>query len=38
MKRQILNIVNFIRGVEPRCEMDLVTPVRKQIELAKSMG
>lgn len=38
MKRQILNIVNFIRGVEPRCEMDLVTPVRKQIELAKKHG
>lgn len=32
-KRQIVNIINFIRGVEPRCEMDLVTPVKKQIEL-----
>lgn len=38
MKRQILNIINFIRGVEPRLEMDLVTPVRKQIELAKKHG
>ena len=38
MKRQILNLINFIRGIEPRCEMDLVTPVRKQIELANKYG
>ena len=38
MKRQILNIINFIRGVEPRLKMDLVTPVREQIALAKKHG
>ena len=32
-KRQIINIVNFIRGCEPRSPIDLVTPVQKQIEL-----
>ena len=35
MKRQIINIVNFIRGCEPREPMDLVLPVQKQIELMK---
>lgn len=34
-KRQIINIVNFIRGVEPREEKDLLTPVREQIRLMK---
>lgn len=32
-KRQIINIINFIRGVEPRENTDLLFPVRKQIEL-----
>ena len=32
-KRQILNIVNFIRAVEPRENVDLILPVKKQIEL-----
>ena len=32
---QIVNIVNFIRAVEPREPMDLVTPVREQIALMK---
>ncbi len=31
MKRQIVNIINFIRGCEPRQETDLYTPVREQI-------
>ena len=31
----IVNIVNFIRGVEPRVQVDLVEPVAKQIELAR---
>lgn len=35
IKKQIINIVNFIRAVEPRCPIDLVTPVKKQIELMK---
>ncbi len=34
-KRQIVNIVNFIRGVEPRVKMDLVEPVVEQIRLMK---
>ena len=33
MKRQIVNIINFIRGCEPRQEMDLYTPVIEQIKL-----
>lgn len=35
MKRQIINIVNFIRACEPRMEMDLFTPVIEQIRLMK---
>ena len=34
-KRQIINIVNFIRDTEPRLPMDLITPVKMQIELMK---
>lgn len=33
--RNIINIVNFIRGVEPRMPIDLVEPVARQIELMK---
>lgn len=32
-KRQIVNIINFIRGCEPRCQVDLVKPVREQLAL-----
>ncbi|MBE6768586.1 MAG: hypothetical protein E7549_06710 [Ruminococcaceae bacterium] len=32
-KRQIVNIVNFLRGVEPRMERDLLTPLKEQIRL-----
>lgn len=32
---QIMNIVNFVRGIEPRCEMDLYTPVAEQIRYNK---
>jgi len=32
-RRNIVNIVNFIRAVEPRLAMDLVLPVQRQIEL-----
>ena len=35
MKRQIVNIINFIRGCEPRLEVDLVGTVREQIKLMK---
>ncbi len=34
-KRQIVNIINFIRAVEPRLPMDLIEPVREQIALMK---
>ncbi len=36
--KQIINIVNFIRAVEPRVQMDLVEPVREQIRLMKEHG
>lgn len=35
MARQILNIVNFIRGCEPRAEVDLLEPVKQQISLLR---
>ncbi len=31
----IVNIINFIRGVEPRTPTDLIEPVQKQLELAE---
>lgn len=34
-KKQIVNIINFIRGCEPREEMDLLKPVQEQIRLMK---
>ena len=33
-----VNIVNFIRGVEPRFETDLLLPVRKQMEIIVAKG
>ena len=33
--RQIVNVINFIRGVEPRVKIDLKEPVREQIRLMK---
>jgi hypothetical protein len=33
--RGIVNIINFIRGQEPRCEVDLVAPVVNQMRLAR---
>ena len=33
--KQIMNIVNFVRGIEPRWEMDLFTPVEEQIKYNK---
>ena len=33
MKKQIVNIINFIRGVEPRVHVDLMEPVKEQIML-----
>ncbi len=37
-KRQIINIVNFIRGTEPRRDMDLYEPVVQQIRLMRELG
>ena len=37
-KKQIVNIVNFVRGCEPRREMDLIKPVTEQIRLMKQHG
>ena len=36
--RRVVNIINFIRAVEPRCAMDLAEPVRRQIELVSRHG
>ena len=33
--KQIVNIINFIRGCEPRSDMDLLRPVQEQIRLMK---
>ena len=35
---KIVNIINFIRGSEPRCEADLLTPVREQVKLVNKYG
>ena len=35
---RVVNIMNFVRGVEPRMEMDLLTPVKEEIKLNKKYG
>lgn len=35
MKKKIMNVVNFVRGIEPRWEMDLYAPVVNEIEVNK---
>jgi len=35
MKRQIVNLISFVRGAEPREPIDLVRPVREQLELLR---
>lgn len=38
-KRQILNIINFVRGVEPRWpDRDLLLPIKEQLRLMKEHG
>ncbi len=37
-KRQIVNIVNFIRACEPRSYVDLIEPVREQIRIMKEQN
>lgn len=36
--RNIVNIVNFVRGVEPRYQIDLVKPIRENIRLLQMHG
>jgi hypothetical protein len=38
MSKAIFNIINFIRGVEPRYEIDLVGTVERQIDLIQGHG
>ena len=35
-KRQVMNVITFIRGVEPRYEFDLMESVKEQIALLKT--
>lgn len=35
---RVVNIINFVRGLEPRCEVDLMTPVVEEIRLNKKYG
>lgn len=37
-KKNIVNIVNFIRGVEPRSSVDLLRPVEEQLKLLQTYG
>ena len=34
----VMNIVNFVRGYEPRKPMDLLTPIAEEIKIDKSYG
>ena len=34
----VMNIVNFVRGCEPRKPMDLLTPIAEEIKIDKSYG
>lgn len=35
---KVMNVVNFVRGCEPRIEVDLVEPIKKQLELLEKNG
>ena len=35
---KVMNVINFVRGCEPRLETDLVTPIKEQLELLKKTG
>ena len=37
-RNKVVNIINFVRGVEPRGECDLYTPVVEEIKLIKKYG
>lgn len=36
--KNIVNIINFVRGEEPRLEMDLITPIRQNISMLTKLG
>ena len=36
--RTVMNLVNFVRGCEPRVQMDLVTPLAEEIKLNTKYG
>lgn len=38
MKRNVMNIVNFVRGCDYRADFDLLTPVVREIEINKHYG
>ena len=38
MNKRVMNLVNFVRGCEPRCEADLYTPVIEEIRIDKEFG
>lgn len=38
MQNKVVNIINFVRGVEPRREKDLITPILEEIKLNKKYG
>lgn len=38
MQRKVVNIINFVRGIEPRMEVDLITPVLEEMKLNKKYG
>ena len=38
MKTQKINIINFVRGCEPRYETDLYEPLREELALCKKYG
>lgn len=36
--KNIVNIVNFVRGCEPRMDMDLITPIKENIRILSRYG
>ena len=39
MKKRVMNLVNFVRGCEPRQPwQDLYTPIKEEIAINKSYG
>ena len=33
MNKRVMNLVNFVRGCEPRKPMDLLTPIAEEIKI-----